>query len=188
MNTNHPGFMLMPFADYLRYIPTNTSSIGIVTQPFEHNTTQHRPMDGMHNGAKCRILVTALLEDVRRMFPRARIRLHNDAHETIALTYARMIMARTLIVGISSFGVFPALANFGDAYVRRPDYNGAPNKWLLRSPVAPKPEGFQTTFFSSSQKLFPRQIRKSWAQDETGAQLVAWFRNESSLSTTLDKK
>jgi hypothetical protein len=47
-----------------------------------------------------------------------RIMIHNGPNETIALAYARMIMAKQAIVGIGSFGVFPALATFGIGYIR----------------------------------------------------------------------
>ena len=77
----------------------------------------------------------SFVDYTQNRFPGARVRVLNDARETLALKYTRMIMANQTIVGISSFGVFPAMASFGTGYLRLPDYPYAPNKWLLDPPI-----------------------------------------------------
>jgi len=59
-----------------------------------------------------------LVTFLQREFPRAVVRVHNDPDETIALTYARMIMANQTFAVMSTFALFPAIANFGMGYIK----------------------------------------------------------------------
>lgn len=56
--------------------------------------------------------------------------MYNDANEIIGLTYANMIMNHQTVFGISNFGAFGAVANFGVGYVYVSDLLRGPNRWL----------------------------------------------------------
>jgi hypothetical protein len=73
--------------------------------------------------------VGALVDYIDRRHPHARISVHNGPNETIALAYARMIMANQTVVGISTFGVFPALSTFGTGYLHQP-HGPFVNGWM----------------------------------------------------------
>ena len=119
MSSGHKGFAFMKFYDFSRHISSEARSIGILTQPFEKTGGQQRADDGV-NGDRCRIVVNGLVDYLTDRHPQARLRVHNQLNETMALSYARMILANQTIAGISSFGVFGPIANFGMGYVRKP--------------------------------------------------------------------
>ena len=48
---------------------------------------------------RCRALISAFVDYLQSRFPKARITIRNDPNETIALTYARMIMANQSMSG-----------------------------------------------------------------------------------------
>jgi hypothetical protein len=177
ISSTHPAFGFMKFGSYSRHLDkSSTKSIGIVTQPFDSdNNAQVRNYDGgQSNKDKCRRVVYALVDHLQHEFPNAKIAIRNDAKETIALTFARMIMARQVVIGISSFGVFPAIATFGQAYIRRPDYPRAPNKWLLNNPniesVAPY------VHLVDEPKLMAVTCKNKW-HATNGTAVLDWFQN-----------
>ena len=127
------------FAGYIQHIPTNgvIRTIGILTQPLDDISVisksteekdshaeqqQHRSDDTEPIVLKrCRVLVYSFVKFIQQHHPNAQIFIHNDRNETIALTYARMIMARQQsITGMTSFGEFATVATFGTGYVRHP--------------------------------------------------------------------
>jgi hypothetical protein len=167
----------MKFSAYTRLISPDIESIGIITQPFER-TNQSRYFDATENKRKkCKELVTAFDERLSASFPKARIRIHNGPNETIALAYARMIMAKQTIVGIGTFGVFPALATFGTGYIRKPDYAIAPNRWLLYPPADELYDN--VVLFEEPNRLMTyqvKQLRKLPGRDEN---VLEWFRNDT---------
>ena len=111
MDSSHSSFAFMNFRGYTRHINPNVKSIGILTQPFTTDSVQARSIDSeSHIRDRCRTVVQALVEYIQERFPHARMRIHNT--ESIALTYARMILAQQAISGISTFGVMPAAATF----------------------------------------------------------------------------
>lgn len=59
-----------------------------------------------------------------------RIRIRNDSSETIALTFARIIMAKYIVIGTTSFGSISSLASFGKSYILETNYKRGPNSWL----------------------------------------------------------
>ena len=135
MFSRHPSFGFMKFSGFSKWISPSARSIGIVTQPFDATGQTRKEDAGASKMQKCKDLVVAFTDHLTNKFPRARISIYNDVNETIALTFARMIMANQTIVGVSSFGVFPALASFGTGYIRKPDHRKEPNQWLLDPPV-----------------------------------------------------
>jgi hypothetical protein len=53
---------------------------------------------------------------LQRDFPKASVNVRNGQKETITLAYIRLAVAEQTIIGLSSFGAFPILANFGTNY------------------------------------------------------------------------
>ena len=47
---------------------------------------------------------------------KVRITIHNGPNETIALAYAKFVMANQSIIGVTSFSFFLVIATFGTAY------------------------------------------------------------------------
>jgi hypothetical protein len=112
----------MKFSAFSKRIPPNTKSIGIITQPFDDGA-QNRKGDAMsktQTQKRHRVVVMALVDFLQEKVPQARVTIHNGRTETIALAFARMIMANQTIVGITSFAVFPAMTSFGNGYIRKP--------------------------------------------------------------------
>jgi hypothetical protein len=93
INSNHPSFGFMKFGSFSRHLPRNVTSIGIATQPFDRDGQTRRADGGDGNRDRCRRVVYAFVEHLKREFPAARITIRNDSTETIALTFSRMIMA-----------------------------------------------------------------------------------------------
>jgi hypothetical protein len=172
MRTNHPSFGFLKFSALARLVSPDARSIGVVTQPFDRND-QQRQLD-LGKGDRCRLVVLSLVDYLKSQFPGAVVRLHNSHNETIALTYARMIMANQTISPISTFSVFPAIANFGQGYIRRPDYKKAPNRWLLNPPVDVLAD--DVTLFDEPDVLKARQVNRMWSEDPSGNILLAWFK------------
>ena len=51
-------------------------------------------------------------------FPDAAVNIRNGSDETLALVYARLVMANQTFTGPATFGVFPAIVSFGTGYVQ----------------------------------------------------------------------
>jgi hypothetical protein len=160
MDSVHAGMAFQRFGGFIKLIPNITDSttiqIGIVTQPFDddeddeidnnnNNTITTTTMnDKLHIRRKddkqavkdrCRIVVQSFVQYIYAKVTNVRnVRIYNDVHETIALTYARMIFTKQqVIIGISSFPTFAAIASFAShgAYVRLPTTVPGPNYWLM---------------------------------------------------------
>lgn len=171
MALNHPSFGFMKFSGYTKYISKEARSIGIVTQPFDKHT-QERKFDA--NGVKrqrCRIVVLSLVDYIRERFPNASINIHNGPNETIALAYARMVMANQTIIGISSFGVFPGVATFGTGYIKKPDFPKAPNKFLIQPRID---ELTSNVVLISEPRIMCASIKGLW-QKEGEEGVLKWF-------------
>jgi len=178
MASNHPAFGFMKFSAFSKRISPEVTSIGIVTQPFG-KTGQNRRGDATEaKRHRCRVVVTALVDFLAERFPDARITIHNGPNETIALAYARMVMANQTMAGITSFGVFPAVASFGTGYARSPDYRKAPNKWLAQDPPLEQVAN-NIVLMKEPNRLMAGVIKKMW-QRENGQDLVLeWFQNDT---------
>jgi hypothetical protein len=184
MENDHPSFAFMTFNGYVRHISPEARSIGIITQPFEDSEHGRSYDNGSTTRNRCRIAVMSLVEFIHNRYPNAAVRIHNDPNETIALTYARMIMANQTVVGISSFGVFPAVATFGTGYIRRPDYPYAPNKWVLDPPIDQIVDNI--VLFDEPKKIMVSDMRQLW-QTEGELGILKWFWDEDWIPHAADE-
>jgi hypothetical protein len=181
MNLKHAGYAFLKFNDYVHYISPEARTIGIVTQPFG-KTGQQRLIDE-ETSQRCEMAVMALVDYIQERHPHAQIRIHNDANETIALTYARMIMAnQSNAGGISSFGVFAPMANFGTGYVRYPVLAKEPNRWLrdLQTVESIRVIAQPDIVLYETPKMLPvASVRSSFERDPTGTWVLEWMRNDT---------
>jgi hypothetical protein len=139
MLTQHGQYGFMKFSSFGNRIHNATApfSIGILTQPFGSTVTvQERPGD-VDDGVKhlCYVTTHAFVDYLQSRFPQARIRIRNDPEETLALAYARLVLANQAFSPISSFSVFPALASVGRGYIRHPLPDHRDQHWIILPPV-----------------------------------------------------
>ncbi len=119
MTSEETYFRFFKFHEFASRIDPDADSIGIVTQPFDKsNQARARDQADAFRSHICRRVIVGFQNYLQARFPRARIRIHNDPIETVALAYARLIMARRQAFAFpdSSFSIFPALASFGVSY------------------------------------------------------------------------
>jgi len=176
MASNHPSFGFMKFSGYTKYISKEARSIGILTQPFDKNPDSRKFDAGEAKRTRCRIVVLSLVDYIRERFPNASINIHNGPNETIALAYARMVMANQTIVGISSFGVFPGIGTFGTGYIRKPDFPKVPNKFLINPRIDELTSN--VVLIDEPQRIMCGAIKGLWqTQGEVG--VLNWFWNDT---------
>jgi hypothetical protein len=169
--SNHPSFGFIPFRSFSRHISPHVRSIGIVTQPFEATGMQQRPSERTPLKLdRCRLVVTEFAKHLQDHFPNARVTIRNNANETIALAFARMVMANQTVSPISSFSVIPVLSTFGTGYIRKPDYRKAPNQFLLHPDVE---ELLDNVFLIEEPVLMAAEVNKMWG--ENGTEVLDWF-------------
>lgn len=175
IKSNHKSFGFMKFGSYSRHISQNVTTIGIATQPFAANS-QNRDYDGTGDKKKrCRLVVGEFVKHLQGVFPTAQIRIHNDGNETIALTFARMVMAQQTIIGISSFGVFPGIATFGNSFIRYPDYIDAPNRWLLNPSIDSLCSNVKLIH---EEMMFAPDLRVMWKGARGARTVLGWFKSQ----------
>jgi hypothetical protein len=174
MDSTHWSFAFMNFRGYTQHFSPDVKSIGIITQPFAKKRTQRRWQDdGPLVRDRCRTVVLSLVEYIQQRFPRAKVRLHNE--DSIALSYARMIFAKQVIVGISTFGIMPAVATFGTSYVRIPGHPNEVNQWILKPRIDTIVDN---VIFIEDPKVAVEHIKALWEQEgENG--VLAWFWNDT---------
>jgi hypothetical protein len=124
-------FGMIPFREYIHWIDkNNTTSIGIVTQPFQ--VDRNREVDGRHAQA-CERVVHKLVDYLQGHYPNATIRIHNHPDtETFPMAYARLVLARQAFTTLSSFGIFPVIATYGQGYFQKG--NEGVNPWATHVP------------------------------------------------------
>jgi hypothetical protein len=168
----------MKFRAYIKLILPVTESIGIVTQPFEV-TNQSRYFDATKNKKRCKELVSAFVEKVSESFPKARIRIHNGPNETITLAYARMIMAKQVIVSIGSLVFSRRLRRLVHAYdIRKLDYAVTPNRWLLSPPADELCAN--VVLFDEPNRLMTYEVKKLRELPGRDENVLDWFlRNDT---------
>jgi len=179
--SNHPSFGFMKFGSFSRHISAQAKRIGIVTQPFTVNAQKRNAEGGAWKMERCKLVVYSFVEHLQKRFPDAEVSIHNDANETIALTFARMIMANQTVIGITSFGVFPGVTTFGSGYIRKPDYIKAPNRWLLTSPIV---ERVNDLYLVEEPRLMAGPLKRMWGRN--GSAVLDWFNtypNETLVSS-----
>jgi hypothetical protein len=177
MLSSHPSFGFMKFSAFSKRIANDTRSIGIVTQPFDNDGQSRKEDAGATKMARCKDVVLLFRDHLVEKFPDARIRIHNGRNETIALTYARMIMAKQTISPISSFSVFPALATFGRGYIRRPDFPKAPNQWLKAPPVDELFDNIE--LIKEPNRLMADQVKRLRNRPGGNDNVFEWFKNDT---------
>lgn len=165
----------MKFDSYARHISPQAQSIGIVTESFDSDA-QHRGAEGGQvTRSRCRKVVGAFVDHLQERFPHTRVRIRNGKGETVALTYARMVMANQTIVGLSTFAFFPAIATFGQALIRKPsktDLGG----WLLKARIEEKLDNI--VMVEEPDWLPTAKCKRMWGED--GSAVLDWFRSETS--------
>ena len=111
-----PAYGFIKFDEYKSRIFPEARTIGILTQPFDTDLLrlQDRP-----KAQDCKRLVLGLVEYLSNSFPNSTVTIRNSPNDTLPLTWARLIMANQTIVGISTFGIFPAIGTFGQGYFQR---------------------------------------------------------------------
>jgi hypothetical protein len=184
MDSDHPRYGFLSFPSLVSQLASTVRSIGVVTQPYNDESHQSRAWDNTAiKRRRCRIVVTDLVDYLTGRFPAARVTVHNRPDDTIALTYARMILANQTIAGISTFGVFPAIASFGTGYIRRPDPLSPTNGWLVHPPL----DGLvkNVVLIEDPNVLKVRTIKKLWNLENGQEQILAWFRGGNWTDTIL---
>jgi len=115
-NSNHG---LTKYSEYLKRIDPNTTSIGILTQPFSDDQSQAQ--DSSMAADSCRGAVHLLVDYLQAQYPNATISIRNGPEETLPLTYARMVMAKQAFTSSNSFGIFPIMGIYGEGYIEQGD-------------------------------------------------------------------
>ena len=174
MNPKVKYFRFLKFSAITQYISfANTTSIGIVTQPFKP-TKQARRMD-LENGARtqvCQNITFSFVDYLQTQFPRAKVSIRNGPEETVALAYARLILAKQAFAAPdSSFSVYPALATLGTGYHVAPikASHFFKNKW-----VATIQNNSHVQMISETNIL-----QSSATSNMTATQIVEWFWNDT---------
>ena len=204
LSTRLVAYGFLTFHGYSRHISSSVQSIGILTQPFGKvkngtNTDilskvgstvaegtgqqatlisdQERSLDTNDEiiARRCRTLVYAFQEYLEEKFPKARVQIRNDRSETIALAYARMVMAKQVVGSMSTFSIYPIIGTFGTGYYLRPKIED-PSYWVANNiyPVT-KIWDIRTVIFNEKAKLLGTQTKDIW--DAYGDDVVLeWFR------------
>ena len=179
MASSHPGFGFMKFSAFSKRISPEANSIGIVTQPFKKGGHQNREKDTTSSKQeRCRVVVMELVNFLAQRFPATRIRVHNGPNETIALAYARMIMANQTMAGITTFGVFPVVAAFGTGYIRKPNFSRAPSQWLVKQPPLERVTD-NIVLMKEPNRLMAGKVRSMWEQENGQGAVLEWFKNDT---------
>jgi hypothetical protein len=161
-------FGMIRFYEYKKWIPRNTTSIGILTQPFEKKG--NRGMDA-RKAENCRSVVEALVDYLQKFAPNAKISIHNGINETLTLAYARLAMANYSFTSLSSFGIFPVVGTFGDGYFQKG--NRGVNPFATHIPQ-----------YLSNIHQMNAEVRGTWDMwGKPVEDLIAWFVDESNAPT-----
>ena len=188
------GYGFLTFHGYSRHISSSVRSIGILTQPFgklkknavvekaHHPSSiadQGRTMDTANEivARRCLTLVYAFKQYLEDKFPNATVQIHNDRTESIALAYARMVLAKQVVGSMSTFSIYPIIGTFGTGYYLRPKEID-PSCWLQNDmyPVS-KIQELRTVIFDDNNTLLGRDPRELW-NSRGDDFILQWFRNE----------
>ena len=158
-------FGMIRFDEYKKWIPKNTESIGILTQPFEKDRNRGQDSGKVEN---CRVVVHALVDYLQEFAPNAKISIHNGVNETLPLAYARLVMANHSITSLSSFGIFPVIGTFGQGYFQKG--NRGVNPFAAYVPnILPNIHQMEADVRETGQM-----------KDQSIENLVEWFVNDTS--------
>jgi len=192
MYSTHPGYAWHKFGLLSSYINNNTQSIGIVTEPFRKHRIKAKneaEEDTLESSAKaCERLAGALVDYLQERFPEARIRLRNDVNESVALSYSRLIVAKQTIVGsVSTFGAYAALASRGESFIIKPDFDHAPNAWMVKG--MNKATNL-TMVHDPSPLLVTQSTYLWWSERKTGGReaMIDWLKDKGEAESSLIRK
>jgi hypothetical protein len=187
MTSEETYFRFLKYHEYTRRLDPRVLSIGIITQPFD-KTDQSRERDQATatRSELCKRVILGFQDYLQLHFPRARITIHNGPDETVALAYARLIMAKyqTFASPDSSFSVYPALASFGKSYHLMPlrsPYSKSTTKNIFLKEIKEfldKDPLFEWMFISNEDALFGIETLHM-EQRYGGDAIVEWFVNET---------
>jgi hypothetical protein len=186
---------VMAFVGYTRHISRAARTIGILTAPLGQRGNgssaviqprrQPPDADSIENARRCKVLVVALQRFVHDQFPTAKVTIRNGPDETMALSYARIVMANQSVGAMSAFCTFPMVATFGTAYYLQPQPN-SPSAWLLSRHPALWTDALtgrrNVILFRERQVLLGAQLRQLWDAQGDGA-VLAWFRSITAAET-----
>ncbi|KAG7353328.1 hypothetical protein IV203_009377 [Nitzschia inconspicua] len=157
-------FGMIRFYEYKKWIPRSTTSIGILTQPFEKERNRGKDAG---KADSCRVVVGALVDYLQAFAPNANISIHNGANETLPLAYARLAMANFSFTSLSSFGIFPVVGTFGEGHFQKG--NGGVNPFATYIPQ-----------YLPNIHQMNAEVRGTWEMwGKSLEDLVAWFVDES---------
>lgn len=193
-------FRFLKFKEYASRIDPSVKSIGIVTQSFGPSAeadsimdeqARARDQDDIYRVNVCRAVVHRFVGYLQQKFPDARIRIHNGKFESVALAFARLIMAKKQAFAYpdSSFSVYPVLATFGTGFHMKPTrspykQNTIKNEWLahMRQPLA-KVDSANIQFMNipKEEALFSIETLYMKVRNETSAaaDILEWFANDT---------
>jgi hypothetical protein len=192
LSTTIRAYGFMTFHGYSRHISPDARTIGILTQPFHptpstdstasttSSIAQARSLDTANVliSQRCQIMVLAFVQYLQEQFPNATIHVRNDPLETIAMAYARMVMANQSIGAMSSFSVFPILGTFGTGYFLRPKRSD-PSMWVIHEqyPITEMDRNNDSNLvmFDESNLLRGSQAKDLWHDYGEGV-ILQWFR------------
>jgi hypothetical protein len=201
MGANNVIFRFLKFKEYSSRIHPSVESIGIVTQPFGMSKNQNgqvrfRDQNDAVGVSICRSVVHRFVDYLQERFPKARVSIHNGPKETVALAYARLIMAKKQAFAFpdSSFSIFPVLASFGTGHqllpVAPPYSPVMTNEWIhqiqsellqIDSKTNYRDGRLRFMNISTEDALYARQTFEMRAENETKAaiDIVEWFVNDT---------
>ena len=173
----HAMYALLPFSYYSRDISPAATRIGILTSPFEQSEFNR---DETQYSDKCRILVYGLVDYLQARFPQAAVSVHNQPNETLALSYARLVMANQSFVSISTFGVFPAAATFGTGYFYQPPANFEASALWTALPPGLDALTDNVVVTAAVPRISTLAIRDHWNDGKgNGNTILQWLTNDS---------
>ena len=188
MSVKHAGYAWHKFDLLASHINNDTQSIGIVTQPFNKGENRKQDLSSKHDTmSACKRLAGTLDEYLQKRFPSARVSLRNDSNESVALAYSRMIVAKQVVLGgVSTFGVYAALASYGQAIMIAPDFPHAPGRWLLKWEKIKKIDDNVTIIHDPSPLIITQAQYLWWHADGGQEAMIEWltsdcFRSEPRL-------
>jgi hypothetical protein len=89
-----------------------------------------------------------------------------------------MVMANQALVGLTSFGVFPAMATFGTGYVRKPIRWPGPNQFLMNPPIDQLTDN--VVLMDDPDLLMADTVRVLFGRGPTGRDLILeWFKTDN---------
>ncbi|CAB9515276.1 expressed unknown protein [Seminavis robusta] len=152
MATDSESVGFMKFHSFSRPLHASVKSIGIATNPFG-STSQSSILDSDS------VAVIRCKKVIFGKFPKARITIHNDANDSLALTLARMVMAK----------------HFGHSYVKKPDHELAANTWMMGDEETPSVEEmFPNLHMVDEPNILSLVVQKLWEKDD-GDTVLKWF-------------